>query len=342
MKKIVITMLVIVLSVTLTGCGTDEEEVEMKDIGNETQITNMSQLGFNMTNLQAVDNNVPNVMFLSSSNVDSSTNFVADLEGLSVKTIDDYSYVGANSNGAYVYVNHELNTSLTKTYIDGGMQILYEMKEENSPKSFDLEITLDEGSKLEQTESGEYVIYNSENEIEFLLGQAWAVDNKGDFVETYYEVSGNRIKQTINYEGKDYPVTADPLFCTNTVDNGLTVWDSSYDDGKGTISVYPTTCAKVYLAAMVLYPGALLLVSPLLLIETSSVVADMYDELQSDSAYTYYVQSWQEGRIADQFSCHAFNPVVQVLQKYPWNLEPWRPDVSLAQTFLDRCNPPLN
>jgi uncharacterized lipoprotein YehR (DUF1307 family) len=121
MKKIVITMLVLVLCITLMGCGTDEEEVEMKEFENEIQITNMSQLGFDMTNLQAVDNNVPNVMFLSSSSVDSSTDFVADLEGLSVKAIDDYGYVGTNSNGAYVYVNYELNTSLTKTFIDGGM-----------------------------------------------------------------------------------------------------------------------------------------------------------------------------------------------------------------------------
>lgn len=342
MKKIVITMLVLVLSLTLTGCGTDEEEVEMKVIENETQITNMSQLGFDMTNLQAVANNEPNIMFLSNSKTDSRTDFDASLEGLNVRTMDDYSYIGANSNGAYVYVNHELNTSLTKTYIDGGMQILYEMKEENSPKSLDLEIILNKGSRLEQTESGEYIIFDSENEIEFLLGQAWAVDNNGDFVESYYEVSGNRIRQTIDYEGEDYPVKADPLFCTNTVDNGKTVWDSSYDGGRGTISVYPTTCAKVYLAALVLYGGSLLVISPAALIETSSVVADMYDELQSDSAYTSHVQSWQEGRIADQFSCHAFNPVVQLLQKYPWNLEPWRPDVSLAQTFLDGCNPPLN
>lgn len=342
MKKIVIIILVFVFSLTLTGCGTDEEEMEMKGIENETQITNMSQLGFDMTNLQAVDNNVPNIMFLSNSRTDSITNFDVSLEGLNIKTMDDYSYVGANSNGAYVYVNHELNTSLTKTYIDGGIQILYEMKEENSPKSFDLEIILNEGSRLEQTESGEYIIFDSENEIEYLLGQAWAIDNNGDFVESYYEVSGNRIRQTVVYEGEDYPVKADPLFCRNTVDNGKTVWDSSYDGGRGTISVYPTTCAKVYLAAMVLFPGTILFTNPLLLIETSSVVADMYDELQSDSAYTSHVQSWQEGRISDQFSCHAFNPGVQLLQKHPWNLEPWRPDVSLAQTFLDRCNPPLN
>jgi|LGOV01.1.fsa_nt_gb hypothetical protein len=314
----------------------------MDVIEREFQITNMSQLGFDMTNLQAVDNNEPKIMFLSNSTSKSRVDFDASLDGLNVKTVDDYTYVGMNSNGAFVYENNDLSTSLTKTYIDGGMQILYEMKEKGSPKSFDLEIILNEGSRLEQTEAGEYVVFDSENEIEFLLGQAWAVDDNGDFVESYYEVSGNRISQIINYEGDNYPVKADPLFCTNTVDNGKTVWDSSYDGGRGTISVYPTTCAKVYLAALVLYGGSLLVISPTALIETSSVVADMYDELQSDSAYTSHVQSWQEGRIADQFVCHAFNPAVQVLQKYPWNLEPWRPDLNLAMTFYHWCNPPLN
>jgi hypothetical protein len=92
---------------------------------------------------------------------------------------------------------------------------------------------------------------------------------------------------------------------------------------------------------MVLYPGSLLLISPFLLIESVSVVADMYEEMVGDYSYQTYVASWQEDRIADQFACHAFNPIVQLLQKYPWNLEPWRPDVGFAQTVVDRCNPPV-
>ncbi len=340
MKKIVISLLLVLTIFTMTGCNSRNEKEEVN--GYELEITNMSQLPFDMVNLKGTENKETTVLFLSTNNETSNKNFEAELDGLSLISKEGYYYVGMNQNNAYVYENKDLNTSLTKTYIDGGMQILYEMKDNDSPKEFQLDIVISNGSRIEKTELGEYVIYDKNGDIEFLLGQAWAVDSNGEFISSYYEIQDNSIKQVIDYDGTNYPVKADPLFCRNTVDNGKTTWDSSYGGGQGTLAVYPTTCAKVYLAAMVLFPGTLLFVNPLLLIESSSVVADMYDELQGDYSYSTHVLSWQEGRIADQFSCHAFNPVVQLLQKYPWNLEPWRPDVSLAQTFLDRCNPPVS
>uniref|UniRef100_UPI00406C6090 DUF2599 domain-containing protein n=1 Tax=Peribacillus sp. FSL E2-0159 TaxID=2975289 RepID=UPI00406C6090 len=45
----------------------------------------------------------------------------------------------------------------------------------------------------------------------------------------------------------------------------------------------------------------------------------------------------REGRIKDQFICHAVNQLT--IYKSPWNLEPWRPDLSLSSTYYNKCNP---
>ncbi|MFD6209779.1 DUF2599 domain-containing protein [Peribacillus sp. NPDC060253] len=37
------------------------------------------------------------------------------------------------------------------------------------------------------------------------------------------------------------------------------------------------------------------------------------------------------------FICHAVNPLT--IYKSPWNLEPWRPDLSLVLTYKNGCNP---
>lgn len=213
------------------------------------------------------------------------------------------------------------------------------MSDKNSPKEFQLDLELHEGSRLSMTEYGDYVVMDSFGDISAFLGQPWAVDNNGDFIETYYELGDSSIRQVVIYDGDDYPLKADPLFCNTTINESATVWNQSNYDGRGSIQVHPKTCAKVYLAAMMLSPAYLLYNSATSLLGGSSLVNDMYEELQADSAYTGHVESWQEGRILDQFLCHAYNPVVQLKQKYPWNLEPWRPDLSLADTYVEQCNP---
>jgi hypothetical protein len=300
----------------------------------------MNQMPFDLTDLQSIEKKqikeikrVQAEFFIDSA-------YKASVGGITITSTEDFQFLGNNESNSIVYESIH-GTKLITTYIEGGLQILYEMRDQYSPKEVEFELTLPVGCIMEITDSHEYIVRDSNGEIELLIGKPWAIDSEGSFVETEYKIEGNRIIQIIHYDGDNYPLVADPLFCTNSIDNELTIWDSTYGDGRGTLSVYPTTCAKIYLASIVLYGGTFLLVSPFLLIESSAIVSDMYEEMASDYSYQSHVMSWQEDRIADQFSCHAFNPAIQLLQKYPWNLEPWRPDVSLLQTFIDGCNPPL-
>ena len=68
----------------------------------------------------------------------------------------------------------------------------------------------------------------------------------------------------------------------------------------------------------------------------SSLMKDMWAELKPDASFKSHVSSSKEGRIKVQFICHAVNPLT--IYKSPWNLEPWRPDLSLALTYYNRCN----
>ncbi|WP_405390652.1 MULTISPECIES: DUF2599 domain-containing protein [Peribacillus] len=63
----------------------------------------------------------------------------------------------------------------------------------------------------------------------------------------------------------------------------------------------------------------------------------MRAELKADASFKSHVSSSKEGRIKDQFICHAVN--LLTIYKSPWNLVPWRPDLSLALTYKNKCNP---
>jgi hypothetical protein len=89
-----------------------------------------------------------------------------------------------------------------------------------------LELNLSEGSNLIADDNKQYYVVSSDWEIEAFIGQPWAVDSTGDFVDTHYVIEDNVIRQVIEYDGDNYPVQADPLFCNNTIDNGATTWDA--------------------------------------------------------------------------------------------------------------------
>ncbi len=86
-------------------------------------------------------------------------------------------------------------------------------------------------------------------EIIFNIGKAWAVDSEGNFVKSTYELKGNSLYQTIHYSGTNYPLIADPLFCSDTIDNKATKWNSGYANGKGTLSVVTRGCTKAYITS---------------------------------------------------------------------------------------------
>jgi hypothetical protein len=208
---------------------------------------------------------------------------------------------------------------------------MFTIESESSPKEFKVDIKLNKGNKLLE-EGGFYFVVDSKGEVVYNIGKAWAVDSEGNFIDTSYEQRGSSLFQTVHYTGENYPLTADPTFCSDTINNTETKWNSSYGGGKGTLATVARGCAKTYIVA-----NFVLSSDGLGAIRASAIMADMWSELTADASFEKHVSSSKRGRIFDQFVCHAANPVA--IWKSTWNLEPWRPDVSLWDTYKALCNP---
>ncbi|MEM5009432.1 DUF2599 domain-containing protein [Niallia taxi] len=236
-----------------------------------------------------------------------------------------------NNDGSIVFENKEENYQVENQILDGGFRQLYTLESEVSPKEIKIDIDLENGQYLKE-EDGLYYIKNENGETIYNIGKPWAVDSKGNFIDTHYTLKDNAIYQNINYTGNSYPVKADPLFCSDTINNTSTKWNSSYDGGKGTFSVYTRTCTKAYITA-----NWALGIGTLGAISQASIMGDMWSEVTADADFKKHISSSKRGRIKDQFICHAANPLT--IYKSSWNLEPWRPDKSLSATYAKACNP---
>lgn len=260
----------------------------------------------------------------------------SDDDYLVIKVVDETLEYKDTEEGVVIFES-ENDYSVESNLIEGGIQLLFNIESQDSKHEFIMDLELSAGSKL-MYENEEYFIEGEDGEIEFILGHPWATDSEGNFIETNYKIRGGRLIQTVEYSGSNYPLKADPLFCNDTINNTDTKWDKSYDGGKGTLKVVPQTCARVYLSAN--WVSATTSVSSALLssFSTSAIAKDMWSEIKADSSYKTYISSSRSGRIKDQFVCHAVNPTT--LWKSSWNLEPWRRDYSLYNTYKAKCNPP--
>ncbi len=220
----------------------------------------------------------------------------------------------------------EEDYELDVTPLEGGVQLMYEIENKSAPNEYTIELELTEGSRL-VVENEEYIIYNKDNEIEYLIGKPWAVDKDGNLIETNYRIEKNKLIQTINYSEDNYPLKADPLFCGDTIDNTKSKKTSKY-----TFSVYARGCAKTYLTTYYAIDSPLL--SSFLI---TGIGRDMWAETSADYTYRKQIGKYYKARIKDQFICHAVNPTT--IWKSSWNLDTNRPDVSLWETYRAACNP---
>ncbi|MFP9130242.1 DUF2599 domain-containing protein [Niallia sp. BSM11] len=237
-----------------------------------------------------------------------------------------------NDDGTIVYENEDEDYQVKNQILDGGFRQIYTLESEESPKEFKIDIELEKNQYLVE-EDGLYYVKDDKGEIIFSIGKPWAVDNEGDFIESQYTLKDNAIYQTVEYTGDSYPLQADPLFCSDTINNT----DSKYfgNSSSGKFSVYTRTCAKLFVTS------SYVLGSPLTGTFASTVIAkDMWSEVTADANFKKSIASSKHGRMKDQFICHAINP--GTVWKTSWNLEPWRPDKSLLNTYLDACNPKKN
>ncbi|WP_343363321.1 DUF2599 domain-containing protein [Listeria seeligeri] len=196
---------------------------------------------------------------------------------------------------------------------------------------------MEDGGYLTSDENNDFYIADANGEVSAVIGSPWAVDKDGTFIDTYYEQVGNSIYQVVEYTGDNYPLTADPLFCSDTIDNTNTKYNDKSMSGKfkGIYTVYARTCAKTYLSSAWLQMPFTTMISGIL---TSSIAKDMWSEVSADSSYINSSILKKNGaRVKDQLICHAVNP--GTIWKSAWHLEPRRPDVSLTSTYKQLCNP---
>ncbi|TCI42855.1 DUF2599 domain-containing protein [Exiguobacterium sp. SH3S2] len=249
------------------------------------------------------------------------------------KESDEFSIIHEDSNlefdkteeGKVIFRNKEEQYSIENVALVGGVQILYNIESTESPKEYVLDLDITEGSRIIH-EDGEYKIVNEKGEVEVFIGSPWAKDSNGNEVETYYEIKDQQLIQHIDYEGTDYPLVADPLFCSDTIDNTA----SKYTDSN-TFSVYPRTCARTYITASYTLGGALLGV-----FGSTAIGKQMWSEVVADASYQA-TSTANRPKLKDQFICHAVNPTT--IWKSSWNLDTNRPDVSLLDTYKALCNP---
>ncbi|WP_185354339.1 DUF2599 domain-containing protein [Listeria innocua] len=257
-------------------------------------------------------------------------------EQFAVSIDDKLDYV-ENEDGMLVYQSEEQGYSVNAQPLDGGARFLFNIESESSAKRFKIDFTIEDGGYLTKDENGDFYIADADGEAVVLIGRAWAVDSEGTFVETFYEQEGNSIYQVINYSGDKYPLTADPLFCSDTIDNNSTTYNDNKMSGKykGIFYVYARTCAKLYINS---YWISMAFTKKINLFPNALIAKDMWNEVVADASFVNSpILKRNRARVKDQFLCHAMN--LSTIWKASWNLEPRRPDVSLKSTYQQLCNP---
>lgn len=145
-----------------------------------------------------------------------------------------------------------------------------------------------------------------------------AVDNSGKEVKSDISVERNVIKQKFDNNLNIEDITID--FQVNSLQNTAA--------RAGSFSQYFTKSEWISRA-----DGILLSLYPIYAFPTNSALYAAWDTVVSKHKND---KNWSnEAGMKNQFHCH--NDFAS--SKRPWNLEPWRPNVSYAATVAAGCNP---
>jgi len=215
------------------------------------------------------------------------------------------------TDNTLVYLDYEKDTDVAIQSFGDSIRILTVLNSTNSPSEYSYEISIPLGGRLEKDdESGGVMIFDNQDNFLGGFSPPWAIDSKGEKVETSYEISDNTLVQVVNHTNGNfsYPIIADPLFGLNLISSWSWHRRAQYGFYGWRLEVIPTLWARSW---------------------GGSYVVGTYgwDELQ---------YGWvNAGGMRDQFICHqqfAFTKSV-------WGLDVWRPDVSYAATVAYLCNP---
>lgn len=225
--------------------------------------------------------------------------------------------------------------------VDGGLRQILNIKSIEAPNFYDFEMSLTDNDKIVMNQDGSASIQKQNGEIKMLILKPWAKDADDQDLVTWYEIVNNSIlRQRIDFKNAKFPVTADPTWCGDIIKSSKWLWTNVYkNEWKETATVDTTWCGKV--------AGNGLLTSNPLIQAPQAWFA--WTEFYNKTPY-HHTWNWEERKYGtskywsmyNQFICHFINPYV--ITKYQkndwfWRIDPWRPDVGWARTYLAGCNP---
>lgn len=255
------------------------------------------------------------VEFISSGNnhIEAIINYKMDTDDSSTKKI----------NNVIVMENDSEDYFITTEVFDGGLRNCFIIDKKCKEESFQVDLDLPKGSYLEFSKDeynnnkmdGSILIMKDEDTIIGAIGIPWAKDADGNEIETYYEISGDKIIQHVKHLGNDvkYPVVADPVIS----------FTSCFKSGK-----WITRNGVVSLS---LKPNAMLRTS--MITGSSSMRKYSWNAVKSKFSSS---KKWKNTTsMKNQYDCHWYF----AFYKNGFNLEPSRPTTSWANMIAKSCNP---
>jgi Protein of unknown function (DUF2599) len=248
-----------------------------------------------------------------------------------------------------IYKNSKNKVDKVIEAVDGGVRMIVNIPDANSPSSYDFPITLLADEKLILNQDGSAAVTRSlskeekdiipkkdlpeglkipEYSIKLFIAKPWAKDAIGKELKTIYSVKSNILTQNIDLAGAVFPVVADPLWCGNQINS--TNWYQNPDSAHWTLGVQPSACG-IWGATTSWY---------------TNYLGAWYDVCSASGTggwCNYWTQD-QSSSMFYQFVCH-YNQIGLLKLIIPgsgqgsWNLDEWRPNVGWALTLRYLCNP---
>lgn len=347
-KKSIVWISVFLICAALLGIGAskaiaNEEDSASKAVDDVALLDGANDFEETEVGLTAADEN-QNVtaqengsdtecFFDSDGETDVSASF--QLSGFSNETLVDGSKVKLDSpNNATAIIESAEGTVRTSFVIDNADASEEFTMRFNLPKQASLKFSED----LEGNTDGSVEAIDENGDCLFAIGIPWALDSKGNKLTTYYRIDGNTLTQVVRHKGTvNYPVVADPSvkfsgwfksgsWGTTEAKSGTGAWS-----GKKKIAylhLVPTDAFKISCVTSL----------------SNGETANSFRSASWTIVKNKFKSSkkWKnEKSLKTQYYCHTNLLAAKGLKYGKWdiNIEPARPNVSLATCAKYGCNP---
>jgi Protein of unknown function (DUF2599) len=219
-------------------------------------------------------------------------------------------------------VSSDDSVDIVTQSIDGGIRQIININSSDASKYYDFPLTIPTGYTLTKNASGSISILDTEGKIYTAILAPWAKDANGNDIPTWYTIEANStLRQYIDFnENSVFPITADPAWC------GASIASTSWINRSGvwSLSINPTACGKLWIGWAGWFN-----------------INDSWQEVLNMTPVSIY---WNKAYWTNtywsmyyQYACHP--NVASLLLKFPWNIEPSRPNVWYLATIANWCNP---